>query len=260
MRLDLYLTKNGICESRNKAAALIADGKILVNEKRITKASFSVADCDKIDVISDEKLYVARSANKLLTAIDKFGLELKDKTVVDLGASTGGFCEVMLDYGVKKIYAVDIGTNQLHPKIKSDPRIINMEHTNARFVTASDFQDKIDLVTCDLSFISLKLVLNAVMCTLADGGIFVGLVKPQFEVGSCNLGKNGVVKDLKLHALAIKNVSDYACQIGFEVVDVCFSGLAGESGNKEYLLYMKKSGKSDNLIYDKINCAVLGGE
>lgn len=258
MRLDLYLTLNGYCESRNKSAYLVSSGAVLVNGKRITKASYPVNENDKVDIINDEKIYVARSAVKLLTAIDVFDLNLKDKIAVDLGASTGGFCEVMLDNNIRLVYAVDIGTNQLHPKIKSDKRIINKEHTNARYLSAIDFELPIDIVTCDLSFISLKLILNAVMCILKNGGEAICLIKPQFEVGSSYVGKNGVVKDLKLHIKTIADIAKYAFDLGFDVKDVAFSGLEGESGNREYLLYLKKTDKPTELDFSKINKAVMG--
>ena len=258
MRLDLFLTKNGFSESRNKAAALINDGSVIVNGKRITKTSFNVQDSDIVEIISNQKMYVARSAAKLLTAIDKFGLSFKDKTVVDLGASTGGFCEVMLENGAKRIYAVDIGTNQLHPKIKNDPRVVNKENTNARYVTAADFDSEIDIITCDLSFISLKNILGSAMCTLKQGGEFICLIKPQFEAGPGNIGKNGVVKDTSIHIKVIRDISEYAFSIGFEICDIVFSGLAGESGNREFLMYLKKSDTPVNLPSEKIINAVLG--
>ena len=258
MRLDLFLVKNQYCESRNKASALISDGNVIVNGNRVVKASYQVDDIDVVELINDQKQYVARSAAKLLTAKQKFDLDFTDKIAVDLGASTGGFCEVMLENGISRIYAVDIGTNQLHPKIKSDKRVINKEHTNARFITSADFDDQIDIITCDLSFISLKLIINAAFCSLKQGGEFICLVKPQFEVGNANVGKNGVVKDLKLHIKVVKEIVEYATTVGFSVCDVSFSGLEGESGNREYLLYMKKTDNGTKLDIDKISRIVLG--
>lgn len=258
MRLDVYLVSNGFIESRNKAASLITSGSVRVNGNCIVKTSYNVCDGDSVTLISDEKVYVARSAKKLLTAIQNFGIDFKDKTAVDLGASTGGFCEVMLENGVRRIYAVDIGTNQLHPKIKSDARVINKEHTNARFITRLSFNEDIDIVTCDLSFISLKHIIAPVFCTLKENGEFVCLIKPQFEAGPDNVGKNGVVKDKTIQLSAVYDIVEFAKQNGFCVVDVCFSGLEGESGNREFLLYLRKNNEKSAVNKEYIKKIVFG--
>lgn len=258
MRLDQYLVLNSLVESRNKASALVASGGVTVNTKRVIKPSYNVCENDVVSIIADEKIYVARSAKKLLTAIDSFSLSFKDKIAVDLGASTGGFCEVMLENDVKKIYAVDIGTNQLHPKIKNDDRIINMEHTNARYITRLSFNEDIDIITCDLSFISLKLIMNAAYCTLKDGGEFICLIKPQFEAGPANVGKNGVVKEKIVHFNVVKDIAKYASEIGFCCAGLSFSGLEGESGNREFLLYLIKN-KNESVVDEEfIKKIVLG--
>lgn len=240
MRLDLFLTTNEYCESRNKASSLIKNNMVTVNGKTAVKPSMDIKDDDIVAVSDSVKQYVARSAHKLITAISVFKLDFADKTAVDLGASTGGFCEVMLDNNVGYIYAVDIGTNQLHPRISASEKVKNIEHTNARYINAQTFDREIDLITCDLSFISLKLILGAVYDTLKTGGEFICLVKPQFEVGPDLVNKNGVVKDLGAHVNAVNDVIRLAEDTGFSVIDVSFSGLEGESGNKEYLLYMLK--------------------
>lgn len=258
MRLDRFLTINKYAESRNKALMLIRDGHIFVNDICITKPSFDIKDCDLIDVKNITHQYVARSAQKLLTAKDVFGIDFKNKVAVDLGASTGGFCEVMLENNIRQIYAVDIGTNQLHPRIKSDRRVINMENTNARYLSKKDFSKKIDIVTCDLSFISLKYIFNAVYCILEDDGEFVCLVKPQFEAGREFIGKNGVVKDKSVHFKVVSDISNCAAKIGFNVIDICFSGVEGESGNKEYLMYMKKDGSPCALTEEYILKQIVG--
>lgn len=257
MRLDIYLVNKQYCESRNKAASLIADGNISVNSRIIRKPSYDVKESDIVKIKDDIKVYVARSAKKLLTAYERFSLSFNGKTAVDLGASTGGFCQVMLDNGIKKIYAVDIGSNQLHDSIRSDKRVISMENTNARNITPAMFNDVIDIITCDLSFISLAHILPAVYDTLKPMGEFICLVKPQFEVGPSNIGKNGVVKSLKLRKSAVCKVTDLAYTLGFEVRDVCFSELEGESGNREYLVYMRKNRAekpfSHEIIENRIN-------
>ena len=241
MRLDVYLVENKYCMSRNKASEIIAEGKIRINNITIYKASYNVKPDDIVTIEQNLQQYVARSAKKLMTAIESFDLDFKGKTVIDLGASTGGFCQIMLEKGVKKIYAIDIGTNQLHDSIKNDIRVVNLEKTDARNIEKGMFCEQIDIVTCDLSFISLTHILPAVYRTLRPLGQFICLVKPQFEVGPANVGKNGVVKDPRLHCRAICSISDAAYSVGFDVKDVCFSKLAGENGNKEYLLYMIKS-------------------
>ena len=255
MRLDVYLVKEKYCESRNKSAALICSGSIYVNGICVTKPSYTVSQYDLITVNSAEKQYVARSAKKLLTAIKSFTVDFTGKTAVDLGASTGGFCQVMLENGAEKVYAVDIGTNQLHHTLKSDNRIVSLENTNARYLKKSKFSEEIDIITCDLSFISLRCILPAAFEILRPGGELICLVKPQFEVGPGFVGKNGVVKDKKLHVKAVCGISDFARSLGLCVKDICFSDLAGESGNMEYLLYMQKvsgSSISDEFIESRI--------
>lgn len=256
MRIDLYLTINEYCESRNKAASLVKNGLVSVNGVTVTKPSFDVNTSDEISVSDTQKQYVARSARKLITAISAFGLDFSDKVAVDLGASTGGFCEVMLENNVGFIYAVDIGTNQLHPRIKASDKVMNIEHTNARYITADSFEKEIDIITCDLSFISLKLILNAVFETLKYGGEFVCLVKPQFEAGPAFINKNGVVRDLSVHIKVINDIIRFAENVGFTVKSVSFSGLEGESGNKEYLLYMLKEEGQHPFDTDNVSRAV----
>ena len=256
MRLDVYLVSKNFFESRNKAAAAIKDGQFLVNAKIVTKPSFDVTDSDVISVHKEKTTYVARSAHKLLTAYKVFQFSWKDKTVVDLGASTGGFCQVLLENGVQKIYAVDIGTAQLHPKLLNDPKIVNMEHTNARYLTADDFNESIDAVTADLSFISIKAILPAIEKILVDRGEAVVLVKPQFEVGPQNLSKTGVVTNRKDQLSALREIAAFAQNCGLGIQGVAFSGLAGESGNREYLLYLIKGTPTNLNIERAANAAV----
>ncbi len=260
MRLDIYLYSNGFCESRNKASALISEGNVKVGGKVVTKPSFNVTENDVVDVNQNIIQYVARSAKKLLTAIDVFNLTFCGKTAVDLGSSTGGFCEVMLNFGIEKIFAIDIGTNQLHPILRNNEKIVVMENTNARFLTIQDFGQNIDIVTCDLSFISAKHILEVVYNILKDDGEFICLVKPQFEVGPRFVGKNGVVKDKRAQIMAVNEIVDFAVRIGFSVYDIAFSGLEGESGNREFLLYLKKDENKFKLAPFKISDTILGGK
>ncbi len=240
MRLDQYLVANGYFESRNKAANSVKSCHFTVNGKPVVKPSYEVSDNDLVEKQVDEKIYVARSAYKLLKAYVSFDLSWTGKVIADLGASTGGFCQVLLENGVKKIYAVDIGTAQLHPSIKDDTRIVNMEHTNARYLTAESFSETIDAVTADLSFISIKAVLPTIYQILLRGGEAVVLIKPQFEAGPANLNKNGVVNDRKVQLKTVEDIASFAENIGFGIGGISFSGLAGESGNREYLLYLVK--------------------
>ena len=256
MRLDVYLVSKNFFESRNKATAAIKDGQFQVNGKVITKPSFDVAETDVLSVYKKKTTYVARSAHKLLTAFKTFQFDWNDKTVVDLGASTGGFCQVLLENGVQKIYAVDIGTAQLHPKLLNDPRIVNMEHTNARYLTSVDFNDVISAVTVDLSFISIKAIIPAIEKILGNRGEAVVLVKPQFEVGPQKLSKTGVVTNRKDQLSALTEIAAFAQNCGLGVQGIAFSGLTGESGNREYLLYLIK-GVSTNLNIERAaNAAV----
>ena len=244
MRLDIYLVENRFFDSRNKASSAIKSGSFSVNGKTILKPSFDVSSSDLVAQTKQRKDYVARSAHKLLTACDVFDLSFADKIVADFGASTGGFCQVLLEKGAAKVYAVDIGTAQLHPKIKGDARIINMEHTNARYLKAEDFDHKIDAITADLSFISIKAVLPAIASVLKDDGVAVVLIKPQFEAGPSHLNKSGVVADRKVHLRVLKDTINFAREFGFGIYGVAFSGLAGESGNREYLLHLVMNGQT----------------
>lgn len=239
MRIDKLLKIKNLCESRNKACALIESGAVKINGVMIKKASYDAPE-DSIIEISDTKQYVSRSAKKLLTAIENFNLDFSGKIAVDLGASTGGFTQVMLEHNIKHVYALDVGSNQLHLSLRNNIKITNIENTNARYIKPDLFMDEIDVIVCDLSFISLKLVLNAVYKVLKDDGEFVCLVKPQFEAGEKNVGKNGVVKNKDTRANVVSDIVSEAIKIGFDVIDTCFSGIEGESGNREYLLYMIK--------------------
>lgn len=244
MRFDQYLVSTGIFESRNKASAAVKEGSFTVNGKIVTKPAHEINEGDRILSVSERITYVARSAHKLLRAFDRFDLRWEDKVIADFGASTGGFCQVLLANDVKKIFAVDIGTAQLHPSVKNDPRIINMEHTNARYLDRNSFSEPIHAITADLSFISIKSILPAIEKVLSTNGEAVVLVKPQFEVGPQNLTKKGVVKDRKLHLSTLEEVCSFAEALNLGIYGISFSGLAGESGNREYLLYLIKGKKS----------------
>ncbi len=260
MRLDLYLTQQQYFDSRNKAAASVKEGCFAVNGKVILKPAYNIEENDCIERVRGGSEYVARSAHKLLKAFRSFNLEWEGRTVADLGASTGGFCQVLLEHGVQKIYAVDIGTAQLHEKVKKDPRVINLEHTNARFLTDKSFPEPIDAITADLSFISIKTVLPAIFQTLKPDGECIILVKPQFECGPQFLSKSGVVTNRKVQLRVLEEVANFASNLGFFVHGIIFSGLAGESGNREYLLYIKNKEVSTLSIPSAAKKAVYSEE
>lgn len=260
MRLDQYLTVHHYFDSRNKAAAAVKEGSFAVNGKKITKPAYEVTEDAVISRLTDKKVYVARSAQKLLNAYERFQLSWQGKVAADLGASTGGFCQVMLENGIKKIYAVDIGTAQLHPSIIGDVRIKNMEHTNARHIVSETFDESIEVITADLSFISIKTVLPAIYRTLVPAGQAVVLVKPQFEAGPQYLSKSGVVTDRKIQYKVLEEVALFAESCGFGVKGISFSGLPGESGNREYLLYIVKDSESTLPVSSAAYAAVYAEE
>lgn len=260
MRLDQFLVQNHYFESRNKAAAAVKEGTFAVNGKQITKPSFEVPENAEITALRNEKVYVARSAQKLLQAYRLFHPAWQKKVAADLGASTGGFCQVLLENEISRIYAVDIGTAQLHPSVQADSRVINMEHTNARYVTAKDFPEPIDVITADLSFISIKAVLPAIYETLSPAGQAIVLVKPQFEAGPQHLSKSGVVTDKKIQYKVLEDVALFAESCDFGVLGLAFSGLAGESGNREYLLYLEKDALSSISVSSAAYAAVFTEE
>ncbi|MBQ8894196.1 MAG: TlyA family RNA methyltransferase [Clostridia bacterium] len=260
MRLDQYLVNHHYFESRNKASAAVKEGTFAVNEKQVFKPAYDVSEGDRVTILKDKKTFVARSAHKLLRAYKLFELNWEGKVAADLGASTGGFCQVMLEKGLKRIYAVDIGTAQLHISLKNDPRIINMEHTNARYITADSFAESIDVITADLSFISIKAILPAIYQTLCPSGQAVLLIKPQFEAGPQHLSKSGVVTDKKVRCRVIEDVAQYAEQCGFGAKGIAFSGLPGESGNIEYLLFVEKDSATTISISSAAYAAVYTEE
>lgn len=246
MRLDKYLTENGIYKSRTRAARAIEENCVKVNGIPVTKASFDVREGDVVDAADDPLQYVSRGALKLEHALNLYNIAATNLVCADIGASTGGFTEVLLNHGATKIFAIDVGEGQLAPSVALNPCVINMEKTDARDLPSS-FDDTIDLVTCDCSFISLKLILPTALRIMKKGAHGIFLIKPQFEVGPCKafLGKNGVVKDEKVRLSAVKDVCDFARGIGFTLAENDFkkipeSPIKGGDGNVEYLLCVEK--------------------
>lgn len=240
-RLDVLLVNRNLAESREKAKAIIMSGEVFVNGQREDKAGSSFPEDVEIEVKSNPLKYVSRGGLKLEKAMEKYGFDLERKVCMDVGSSTGGFTDCMLQNGAVKVYAVDVGTNQLAWKLRQDERVVTMEKTNIRYLTPDQINDKIDFASIDVSFISLTKVLLPVRELLDEKGEVVSLIKPQFEAGREKVGKKGVVRDPKVHVEVIQMVATYANSIGFDTIDLDYSPIKGPEGNIEYLLYMKKN-------------------
>lgn len=241
LRLDSAVFELGISESREKAKALIMAGQIYVNGMKAIKPGVTVSSSDKIELRGNTLPYVSRGGLKLEKAMEVFPITLKDKVCMDIGASTGGFTDCMLQNGAVKVYSIDVGYGQLAWKLRSDSRVVNLERTNFRYVTSEQIPESIDFASIDVSFISLKLIFPALMPLLQTDGECVCLVKPQFEAGKDKVGKKGVVRERATHIEVIENVIGYASDNGFSVLNLDFSPVKGPEGNIEYLLYIKKT-------------------
>lgn len=260
MRADVFLFKSGIAKSRSHAAALIASG-VTVNGVKIQKPASDVppeTEKSAVAVLSPTE-YVGRGGIKLRHALKMFGIAPLGLVAVDLGASTGGFTDCLLQNGAKKVYAVDVGHGQLDASLRSDSRVINIEGKNARTLTKNDFTEKIDIVTSDLSFISQALVYGAVSDILCDGGSFVSLIKPQFEAGKENIGKGGIVRDRKIHLEVIKRLFSAAIAVGLTPCAVSPSAIEGGDGNREYVALFIK-GVAHGEISDKSLINIINSE
>ena len=239
-RLDVLLVNRGMVESREKAKAIIMTGNVFVNEQREDKAGQKFPVDVYIEIRGKKLKFVSRGGYKLEKALQVFPIDLTDLTCMDVGASTGGFTDCMLQNGAVKVYAVDVGHGQLAWKLRNDERVVCMEKTNIRYVTPEDVADKINFSSIDVSFISLTKVLGPVKELLSDDGQIVCLIKPQFEAGREKVGKHGVVRDSAVHLEVIEKVIDFAISIGFEVLNLEFSPVKGPEGNIEYLLHLQK--------------------
>jgi 23S rRNA (cytidine1920-2'-O)/16S rRNA (cytidine1409-2'-O)-methyltransferase len=240
-RIDLLLVERGLAPSRAKAQALVMAGAVVSGDRRIDKAGQLVDPGLALRVKDDAapQKYVSRGALKLEKALDAFPVDPAGKVCADLGASTGGFTDLLLQRGAAKVYAVDVGYGQLHPRLRSDPRVVVRERENARYLTAAALGEKVGVVTGDLSFISLRLLLPAVKDLLVPGGDAVLLVKPQFEVGKGEVGKGGVVRDDAKRRGALEAVMAAAVALGFEVIGEAESPIDGPAGNREWLLGLR---------------------
>ena len=254
MRLDLYIAEKGFAGSREKAKELIKSGNVSVDGKVTEKPAFDVTDANTIEVSGDTFKYVGRGGLKLEEAVVRFGLKLDGKVCIDIGASTGGFTDCMLQSGAALVYAVDVGHDQLDRKLLQDSRVISMEGSDIRKLSAADFEDHLDFISADVSFISLKLILPKISELLPENGEAVVLIKPQFEAGRSAIGKNGVVKDRKAHIRVLEEIVLFCPSAGLSVQGIVPSPIAGGSGNREYLAHLKKGGKSSSFDFKKIVC------
>ena len=247
MRADRFLYLRGLAKSRSHAASLI-DGGVTLDGKPIQKPAQDIpedTDVSRIRIQNPSK-YVSRGGYKLEAALEGFRIDVKGKTVLDLGASTGGFTDCLLQHGAARVFAVDVGHGQLDAALQGDPRVISMEGTNARLLTSEDFGgEHIDLAVSDLSFISQALIYPAVFRTVSRGGAFISLIKPQFEAGREKVGKKGVVRDPAVHLEVLESFLRHAKENNFTVLGITYSPIRGPEGNIEYLGYLKKGGEAD---------------
>lgn len=240
-RLDVLLVERGLESSRERAKAIIMSGIVYVNNQKADKAGVLCADTDQIEVRGGLR-YVSRGGLKLEKALDVFAVDVQGLIAMDIGASTGGFSDCLLQRGIQKIYAVDVGYGQLAWSVRCDPRVVCLERTNIRYVTREQVPDPLDLAVCDVSFISLRLVLPVAYQLLKPDGQMLTLIKPQFEAGREKVGKKGVVRDPNVHIEVIENVLDSAKQIGFTPVGLTYSPIKGPEGNIEFLAHLRKQG------------------
>ena len=249
-RLDVLLVNRGLAPSREKAKTLIMAGEVFVNGQREDKpgTTFEESKINSLEVRGDTLPYVSRGGLKLEKAVNNFGFSLQDKVCMDIGASTGGFTDCMLQNGAKKVYSVDVGHGQLDWKLRSDERVVCMEKTNFRYMVRDDIEDDLDFASCDVSFISLTKILLPARRLLKDGGEMVCLIKPQFEAGKEKVGKKGVVRDPKVHEEVVHRIMDFVNIAGFEVLHLDYSPIKGPEGNIEYLIHIRKNPEMNEKI------------
>lgn len=258
-RLDVLLVKKGLAPSREKAKTMIMEGNVFVNNQREDKAGTNIPEDAVIEIKGNTLKYVSRGGLKLEKAMTHFGISLEDKICMDIGASTGGFTDCMLQNGAKKVYAVDVGYGQFAWKLRTDERVVCMEKTNIRYVTSEDIADVLDFASVDVSFISLAKVLPVAKELLRYEGEMVCLIKPQFEAGREKVGKKGVVRDPAVHREVIEKVITDAKELGFSILHLEYSPIKGPEGNIEYLVHICKGGrKEENIDVNEVVSAAHG--
>ena len=250
-RLDLLMVERALAPSREKAKAYIMSGDVYVDGQKEDKAGTIFKETVKIEVRGNTLPYVSRGGLKLEKAMNNFGVSLDGKVCMDVGASTGGFTDCMLQNGAVKVYSIDVGYGLLDWKLRNDPRVVCMEKTNIRYVTPEDLGEPVDFSSIDVSFISLTKVLGAIRAYLTEDGEIVALIKPQFEAGREKVGKKGVVREKSTHHEVIEKVTEFAVSIGFSVLEITFSPIKGPEGNIEYLVHLKKCPEEEAKIETK---------
>lgn len=250
-RLDVLLTEQNFFDSRARAKTMIMLGKILVNGQKIEKAGTLVPIDSEIKILGEEMPFVSRGGFKLQKALEVFQIDLHGKIAADIGASTGGFTDCMLQHGAEKIYAIDVGYGQLAWKLRQDFRVINLERTNIRNVTREQIPDNLNFASIDVAFISLEKVLPTVINLLAADGEIVALIKPQFEAGRENVGKKGVVRDKKIHVAVVEKILTFAQEVGLKICGLDFSPVKGPEGNIEYLAHLSKNFSAQEIDCEK---------
>lgn len=242
-RLDLALVERGLADTRSKAQALIMAGLVYRGEQKLDKAGIEISDDVEVTVRGKEYPWVSRGGMKLAHALEAFSLDVKGLVAIDVGSSTGGFTDVLLTHGAAKVYAVDVGTGQLDPKIRHDARVVPMEQTNARHLTENEIPEPLDMVVCDASFISLKKVLPAALALTKPKAALIALIKPQFEVGKAEVSRGkGVITDPQLHEAVCADIRQWIEAEGWAVEGIATSPITGPKGNVEFLLYARKHG------------------
>ena len=239
-RLDVLLVKKNLAESREKAKTYVKQGIVFVDGVKAQKASMSVSETTVIEIKGETLKYVSRGGLKLEKAVEQFDISLEGQVCMDVGASTGGFTDCMLQHGADKVFSIDVGTSQLAGKLREDSRVVCMENTNIRYVTKEEIGEFVDFVSIDVSFISLSKVLAPVYELMKEHAQIVCLIKPQFEAGKEKIGKKGVVREKKVHEEVIVSVTSFATEIGLELLGLEYSPIKGPEGNIEYLLYARK--------------------
>ncbi|MBI4595013.1 MAG: TlyA family RNA methyltransferase [Candidatus Tectomicrobia bacterium] len=240
IRLDQLLVQRNLAASREQAQKLIMAGKVLVNDRIMDKAGIKIDTEAQLTMREKGLAHVSRGGEKLEGALEEFKIDVTDLVVSDVGASTGGFTDCLLQRGAKRVFAIDVGYGQLAWKLRQDPRVVCLEKKNIRFIKLEDLGQRVDLATIDVSFISLELVIPPVVALLEEKGQILALIKPQFEVGKGQVGKGGVIKDPEKHQAVISKIRDFSEKMGLTVIGVCESKLLGPKGNKEFFIYLIK--------------------
>jgi 23S rRNA (cytidine1920-2'-O)/16S rRNA (cytidine1409-2'-O)-methyltransferase len=251
-RLDLLLVRQGLAASREKAKSLIMSGVVFAKGSRLEKPGTELDENTLLELKGEQQAYVSRGGLKLAKAIEVFQLNFNGRVVADIGASTGGFTDCVLQNGAARVYAIDVGYGQLDWKLRTDQRVISMERTNARYLNESSLPEKMDWVVSDVAFISVTKIFPAMCTILKENGQMVILIKPQFEAGREKVGKKGVVKDPAVHCQVLHNVLEEAQRIGFGIIGLDFSPIRGPEGNIEYLAWLSRPGLKDKSITNMI--------